>query len=113
MKRLILLAVASLTLLLSSCGGVYSVASGVEDKCALCFVSTQSYDIMVDVDGVAFALKTIKQKPHRANRDIKRTANNQIFLTPGHHQVTVVRDSQMLYAKEIFVSASEVKIIEL
>lgn len=112
MKKLFLIAIVTLVFFLSGCG-VYSVASGMEDKSALCFVSDQCYDIMVDVDGVAYKMQTVKQKSHRANRDVKRMADSQILLSPGRHQVTVVRDNRMLYAKEVFVSATEVKIIEL
>ena len=113
MKKSLLLA-ALLTLLFGSCRtGIYSVSSGQADESAVCFVASQSYNIEVDIDGVTYNTKTIKQQPQKARRDIKATANEKIKLATGRHTVKVTNYGTQIYSKEIFISATEVKIIEL
>ena len=114
MKKIILTFFATTIFLISSCSyGVYSVSSGKADKAAVCFVDTKPYDIIVSIDGKTYETKTVKQKRHKARRDIKRTANNQIQIEPGIHKITVKKDGQEVYSKDIYVSATEIKIIEL
>ena len=93
--------------------GVYSVSSGYADKAAICFVSTNTYDISVNVDNDSYDVTTIKQKSYKRNRDIKKTANNHIALEPGRHKVIVIKDNKEIYNGEVFVSATETKIVEL
>ena len=113
MKKSLLL-IAIISFLFGSCRtGVYSVSSGQADECAVCFVSNESYDIEVDIDGVAYSTKTIEQQPHKARRDITATANEKIKLTTGQHTVKVTKDGTLVYSKVIFISAAEVKLIEL
>lgn len=113
MKKSLLL-ITVLSFLFSSCRtGVYSVSSGLADESAICFVASKSYPINVDIDGVAYSTKTIKDKPQKANRNIKATANEKIKLGTGRHTVKVTKDGSVIYSKEIFISATEVKIIEL
>ncbi len=112
MKKILLILV--LTTLLSSCGvGTYSVASGNADESAVCFVANQKYDISVDIDGTDYNLKTIKQKEFKNRRNIKQTTQDKINLTPGRHKVIVTKDDKEVYNKEVFISATELKIIEL
>ena len=105
---------ASVTLALAGCNvGVHSVASGSADEASVCFVATEAYNISVDIDGNHYDLKTVKQKSYKAHRNIKARANEQIYITPGRHLVKVFREGQEIYSKEIFVSATETKVIEL
>ena len=67
----------------------------------------------VTIDDKEYNVTTIKEKPHRKNRDIKEVAKNKIVLAPGRHKVKIVHDGKEVFNKEIFISASEVKIIEL
>lgn len=114
MKKIAVFIVAAISITLYGCGvGVYSVNSGMADESAVCFVAAKRYDINVNIDGVSYDTKTIKQKPHKARRDIKRTANRQLKVTPGRHSVKVTKDGHSIYSKEIYVSANEIKIIEL
>ncbi len=114
MKKFVFMLMASAMLALTGCNvGVHSVTSGSADECAVCFVSTDSYDISVDIDGTVYELKTVKQKSYKAHRDIKARANEQIIITPGRHKVKVMRDGKEVYSKEIFVSATETKVIEI
>lgn len=113
MKKSLLL-IALLTFVFSSCRtGVYSVSSGQADESAICFVASTSYPISVDIDGTTYSTKTIKHKPQKARRDIKATANEKIKLSTGRHTIKVTKNGTMVYSKEIFVSATETKIIEL
>ena len=47
------------------------------------------------------------------NRNIKQVVKQQITLTPGRHNVIVTKDGVEIYNHEIFISASDVKVIEL
>lgn len=114
MKKFFLMIVASATLAFAGCNvGVHSVASGNADECSVCFVSTEAYDIAVDIDGTHYDLKTVKQKSYKARRDLKARANEQIVIDPGRHRVKVFREGKEIYSREIFVSATETKVIEL
>lgn len=112
MKKLLSLLIIAASLSLTGCG-VYSVSSGMADEAAVCFVSAQKYDISVTIDGQNYSTTTVKDKAHKARRNIKKTAQNQIKVSPGRHRIVVSRDGRELYNKEIFVSATEIKIIEL
>ena len=114
MKRIATLFVAAIVLTLASCNvGVHSVSSGKADEAALLFMAPERYDIAVIVDGTTYALETVKKKAYRAARDIKRSATQQVVVSPGRHSVQVTRDGKEVYTKEIFVSAAEQKVIEL
>ena len=114
MKKIALFLLTIATLALHSCGvGVYTVNSGMADEASVCFVDTKNYKINVNIDGKSYDTKTIKQKPYKARRNIKKTAKRQIAIAPGRHKVRVTRDGQEVYMKEIYVSANEVKVIEL
>ena len=114
MKKQLLLLITVLSLTLTGCGvGVYSLSSGMEDKASICFVSSQHYYISVDIDGTKYETETIKQKPFKSRRNIKKTAKNQIIITPGRHVIKVYNEGKEMYSKELFVSATELKIIEL
>lgn len=112
MKKLLLLLVAAASMAFVGCG-VTSVAGGHPDQAAVYFVSTKSFDVTVDIDGKKYDVETIKQKPHRKKRNEKRIANEQIVVSPGKHDVKVTRDGKEIYSKQIFISATEVRMIEL
>lgn len=114
MKKIALLLFAAAVITLNSCGvGVHTVNSGLSDESAVCFFATDDYDINVIIDGKSYVTKTVKQKKFKSRRDIKKTAQRQIAITPGRHTVKVTKDGQEVYSKEIFVSANEIKTIEL
>lgn len=114
MKKILLIFAALVTLSLSSCGvGSYTVVSGNADEAALCFTANKKCDIVVNVDDVVYEMETIRYKTFKAKRNIKKTADNQIALTPGRHKVVVTKDGTEIYNNEIFVSATDIKVIEL
>ena len=90
MKKQLLLLITVLSFTLTGCGvGVYSLSSGMEDKASVCFVSNQQYSISVNIDGTKYETETIEQKSFKARRNIKKTAKNQIIITPGRHIIKV------------------------
>lgn len=113
MKKVLAILIAFVSVAFVSCGGVSSVSSGRPDQGAVYFVSAKSFDITVDIDGKKYEKETIKQKPHRKRRDVKRIENEQIILAPGSHDVKVIKDGQEIYSQKIFISATDVKMIEL
>lgn len=114
MKRIIIILFAVITLSLTSCGvGNYSVVSGNADKASVCFTSTEKFDITVNIDGTTYDVKTIKDKKYKSGRNIKKTAQQEITLSPGRHKVIITKDGVEIYNQEIFVSNTEVKVIEL
>lgn len=114
MKKILLMLVAFVALSLTSCGiGTYTVSGGMADEAAVCFTANEEYIISVNVDGTTYQMETIEDNAYKANRKIKETANNQITLSPGRHKVVVTKDGSEIYSKDIFLSASEVKVIEL
>lgn len=111
MKHLLIIALA--TLLLSSCGGVYTITSGRQDGCTLSFVDEKAYNIEVTIDGEPTTMKTVAQRVWRKNRKIKKTERNSIKLTTGKHSIRVVRNGDVIIEKDLFLSTGEHKIIEL
>jgi uncharacterized protein YxeA len=112
MKKL--MAIAAFAILFTSCGvGTYSVQSGVEEASFISFTDDVKQDITVTVDDQMHVLKTVKQKAYKSGRNIKQTALNTIKTTPGQHEVKVVLDGKEVYAKKLFLSAGEHKILDL
>lgn len=103
---------AAVALSFSSCGS-YTIVSGTADEAAVCFTANKKFDITVTIDGAVYDVKTIKDKQYRSNRNIKQVVKQQITLTPGRHNVIVTKDGVEIYNHEIFISASDVKVIEL
>ena len=93
MKKLLLLLVASITLIVSGCG-VYSVSSGMADEAAVCFVDAKKYSITVDIDGKTFQTETISQRPNKAHRSTQKASSNHIKVAPGRHNVKVIKDGK-------------------
>ena len=101
-------------LLFCSCGtGSYTVNSGKADEGKLSFASERRENIAVAIDGNNFQVKTVSAKTWKKDRNIKSTAQNTVFLSPGQHHVTVVMNGQEVLDKQIFISAQEHKVIEL
>ncbi len=109
----ILIALTS-TLLLDSCGvGTYSVTSGKTDDAGISFISSRVMDITVMIDESSYDVQTVKEKAYKADRKIKETAKNTIRVKPGTYDVKVLVEGAEVFAKKLFISASEHRIIEL
>ena len=112
MRKLFVVAVS--VILLTGCGvGTYSVQSGVENAAFISFTDDVKQDIVVSVDNNTYNVETVKQKAYKSGRNIKRTAQNTIKLTPGQHNVSVTLGGNEIYSHKVFLSTGETKIIEL
>ena len=107
--------VAAVTILcLCSCGvGSYTVSSGRADEGYVTFVSPKAYGIKVIVDDSEFSVSSVKNKAYRKDRKIKQTVKNTVRVSPGTHDVRVLRGGKTIYSKKLFISATEHKIIDL
>jgi hypothetical protein len=113
MKKAFLVLFAA-ALMLAGCGvGSQTVVSGKADEAAVVFFSDQSYSIDVTVDGRTYRVDTVKDSEFKAKRNIKKTTQNMIYLTPGQHDVNVTRNGRTVTSQKIFVSAGDTKIIRL
>lgn len=70
-------------------------------------------DITVIIDESSYDISTVKDKAYKADRKIKQTANNTIQIKPGTYNIKVVVEGTEVFAKKLFISASEHRIIEL
>lgn len=114
MKRIAILTAA--LMVLCSCGvGSYSVSSGKADESQLSFTTPEkkSFDVLVYVDGQSHKIQAVNEKVFRTERNIKKTSQNTLTITPGIHDVKVERMGKEVYSKKIFVSSQEHKIVEL
>ncbi len=112
MKKIIIALVGAL--MLTGCGvGSYSVSSGKADEGMISFVSEAKTPITVTIDNNSYEVFTVKTKAWRKDRNIKKTAQNTIFLTPGQHDLIVTANGKELCNKKVFISAQEHKVIEL
>lgn len=112
MKKIILVLMGAL--LLSACGvGSYSISSGKADESMLSFVSADKTPITVSVDSNSYDVFTVKTKAWQKDRNIKKTSQNTIIISPGQHDVVVMMNGKEIYHKKVFVSAQEHKVIEL
>ena len=93
MKKIIISFIGAL--MLTSCGvGSYTVSSGKADEGMISFVSDAKTPITVTIDNNSYDVCTVKTKAWRKGRDIKKTAQNTIFLTPGQHNLVVTMNGK-------------------
>lgn len=114
MKKILIAITAAVLLCLTSCGGVYSVSGGKADAAEISFVANNTTDIIVTIDQNDYQLQTVKEKVYRRDKNIKKTANNSITLSPGQHKVIVTNKQGMkIYEHTVFISANQHKVIRL
>lgn len=112
MKKIIIALAGAL--MLTGCGvGSYSVSSGKADEGMISFVSEAKTPITVTIDNNSYEVFTVKTKAWRKDRNIKKSAQNTIVLTPGQHDLIVTANGKELCNKMVFISAQEHKVIEL
>ncbi len=118
MKKSIVFSTFISLFILSSCGvGTYSVSSGVDDKAAISVSATQKkMQVVLDVDGKNYNLEAVYHQDFKKRRDIKKTAANIIYVTPGQHQIKVynAQDTNTpVVSKTIILSVGDHRVIEL
>src|SRR5574344_1686411 len=99
MKK-ILIALIGALMLSSFCVGSYSVSSVKADEGMISFVSESKTPITVTVDNESHDVYTVKTKAWRKDRNIKKTAQNTIFLTPGQHNIVVTMNGKEVCNKK-------------
>lgn len=109
MKKLILI-VTVFSLFLSGCTGVKSTSSGLENEAFLEFIGDpDNYKNGVDV--------VINDNPNfTANvyKDHKKRPKGIVYAIPtGKHLISISYENNVIYKKQIFVSAQETKKIML
>ena len=112
MKKIIISIIGAL--ILTSCGvGSYSISSGKADEGMISFVSESKTPITVTIDENSYNVFTVKTKAWRKDRNIKKTVQNTIFITPGQHNVIVNMNGKEVCNKKVYISTQEHRIIEL
>lgn len=113
MKKYFLLLFAA-ALLLTGCGvGSHTVVSGRADEAGVVFFADKAQPIEVTIDRNVYRVNTVKDSDFKSKRNIKRTAENMIVVTPGQHDVKVRLRGTTILTQKIFVSAGDTKVINL
>lgn len=102
--------IVGIVTILTSCGGIKTSSSGLENQSYLEFLgipSNYSEGIQVDVDKQThFEAKVVKEK-------ITRTKETVYAISAGTHNITIKYKGKVIISRKIFVSAQETKKIEL
>ncbi len=111
MKKILFLLSCVFTLILSSCHISTPVAqqTGKEDVSYLLFISNgnqSNYEVDVTIDDTRFTATTVKNR--KSNRK-----GTQYSVQPGNRNVSVSREGQVIYQRQLFLSPREVREILL
>ncbi|MBO4842716.1 MAG: hypothetical protein J5478_05020 [Bacteroidales bacterium] len=106
--------IAVVALMATSCSTYKSASKYTpEEDAVLIFVDSHEYDIDVTVDRDRYHVKTVKEKDLNHKRNLKRAAENMIYVSPGRHDVLVRSRGKVLYEQRISVRVDETKLIKL
>jgi len=97
-------------MLLTGCTGVKTLSTGLENESFLVFIgkpSSYSRGIVVNIDDKS----TFKAKVNKGHAD--RPKGKVYAISTGTHLVTVFYNNNVIFKKQIFVSAQETKKIIL
>ncbi len=109
MKKVILLALFG-TILLSGCGGIKTLSSGLENESFLEFIGVPN-DYSGGVDVTVDDVTNFKAEVHK---DLARKVKGEVYaISTGTHKIAVSYKGKLLYQKQIFISAQETKKIVL
>ena len=112
MKKILLFLCAAM--LVAGCGvGSHTVVSGRADEAAVIFFADKAQPVDVTIDRQNYHVNTVKDSDFKKKRNIKRTAENMIYVKPGTHDVSVRVKGQTILTQKIFVSAGDTKVINL
>jgi len=113
MKKLLILAIS--LIFFASCGvGSYSVQSGKADAAAISFKAEKASKIQVTIDGQAYDLNSVAASAFKTKVKFKQTTQNTIKIAPGTHEVKVAdKTGKEIFAKKLFISNQEHRVIEL
>jgi hypothetical protein len=115
MKKIIIVLIALSTFVLSSCTGVKSTVSGLENESFLSFYSMESYPNGVQVslnNQDSFNAHVNRMKRNSTSFD-KRPSGKVYSIKPGTYDLKVSFENQLIYKRKIFISNQETKTIKL
>lgn len=111
-KQFILLALAVVALLSSSCGSVTTISGGHSDEAYIIVTSPMRYDKNAELYVQIDDLKPVLVDAVRPNKASSKGA--RLVVLPGRHKVVVFdKDGKVLYDKQIFPSTGKVKKINV
>jgi hypothetical protein len=108
MRRIIFSLVISL-IFLASCTGVRTMTKGLENEAYLEFVSSSNYSNGIDV----VLDETLTFKANVVKGTAKRPKGEVYAVSTGKHHISVKYKNEIIFSKQIFVSAQETKQIIL
>jgi sugar lactone lactonase YvrE len=110
MKHKLIMTISIGLLILSGCTGVKTLSTGLENESFLEFVgnpNNYSNGVTVTVDGTTTFVASV-------NKDHADRPKGEVYaISTGKHTITVSYENQVIYSKQIFVSAQETKRILL
>lgn len=112
MKSKILFLIFTLATLLVGCKSNFPVAqqSGKEDVAYILFVGDEKKygknNVVVNIDSTQFEAQVVQP-------DMAKRGGTQYQVTTGRRNVIVKYNGQVIYQKQLFLSAQETKIINL
>ena len=115
MKKLLpILLVAVVALMATSCMTFLAAAlSTVEEDGVIVFVDRTRYTVDVRVDDQRYEVQTVRERELDRRRNLKRAADNMIYVSPGYHQVQVRDHGRTVFNESVRVRPDETKIIYL
>ena len=102
----ILLILATGLFIITGCTGVKTVSKGLENEAYIEFVSNSS-NYSGGVDVTIDETTTFKAELNKANA--KRPKGSIYAISTGKHVVSVKYQNEIIYSKQIFISAQETK----
>ena len=115
MKKLLpILLVAVVALMATSCITLLAAAlSTFEEDGVIVFVDRTRYTVDVRVDDQRYEVQTVRERELDRRRNLKRAADNMIYVSPGYHQVHVRDHGRTVFNESVRVRPDETKIIYL
>ena len=113
-KVLPVLLVAVVALMATSCLTLLAAALATEEEDGvIVFVDSSRHSIDVRVDDRHYDVETVRERDLDRRRNLKRAADNMIYVSPGYHNVYVRYYGKTIYSESVRVRPDETKIIYL
>ena len=115
MKKLLpILLVAVVALMATSCITLLAAALATEEEDGvIVFVDSSRHSIDVRVDERHYDVETVRERDLDRRHNLKRAADNMIYVSPGYHQVHVRDHGRTVFNESVRVRSDETKIIYL
>lgn len=115
MKKLLpVLLVAVVALMATSCLTLLAAALATEEEDGvIVFVDSSRHSIDVKIDDMHYDVQTVRERDLDRRRNLKRAADNMIYVSPGYHNVHVRQYGRTIYNESVRVRPDETKIIYL